>query len=42
MARILAIEPDPDRSVILQRLVKESLDVDIFLANRPTTRSNLS
>jgi hypothetical protein len=31
MARILAIEPDPDRSVILQRLVKQTLDVDIIL-----------
>ena len=32
MARILAIEPDPERSVILQRLVKETLDVDLVLA----------
>jgi len=31
MARILAVEPDPERSVILQRLVKESLDVDLIL-----------
>jgi hypothetical protein len=32
MARILAIEPDPGRSVILKRLVKETLGVDIVLA----------
>jgi hypothetical protein len=32
MARILALEPDPERSVILQRLVKETLGVDVVLA----------
>jgi hypothetical protein len=32
MAQILAIEPDRDRSVILKRLVKESLNIDVVLA----------
>ena len=32
MAQILAIEPDRERSVILKRLVKESLNIDLVLA----------
>ena len=32
MAHILAIEPDRERSVILKRLVKESLNIDVVLA----------
>ncbi len=32
MAQILAIEPDRERSVILKRLVKESLNIDVVLA----------
>jgi CheY-like chemotaxis protein len=32
MAQILAIEPDAERSVILRRLVKESLNIDVVLA----------
>jgi CheY-like chemotaxis protein len=33
MARILAIEPDPDRTVILQRLVSERLDAEVVVAS---------
>lgn len=33
MARILAIEPDPDRTVILQRLVSEKLDAEVVVAS---------
>jgi CheY-like chemotaxis protein len=32
MTRILAIEPDTDRAVLLQQLVRESLDTDLVLA----------
>lgn len=33
MATILAIESDPERIVILRRLVKEKLDADVIVAN---------
>lgn len=33
MAQILAIEPDPERIVILQRLVGEKLGADVLVAN---------
>ena len=32
MAHILAIEPDPDRTVILQRLVSETLNAEVIVA----------
>jgi CheY-like chemotaxis protein len=32
MAHILAIEPDPDRTVILQRLITETLNADVVVA----------
>jgi CheY-like chemotaxis protein len=33
MATILAIEPDPDRSIILQRLVSEQLNAEVVVAS---------
>jgi hypothetical protein len=33
MAKILAIESDPERIVILQRLVREKLDADVIVAD---------
>lgn len=33
MAQILAIEPDPEKIVILRRLVGEKLDADVIVAN---------